>query len=176
MEHDLETTSSATLDFIKHIVKQTSTPSWYSTVPESFGETKTGTLKADEWHAFSTLYLPLALVLLWGSDSLHPSEEITNKFNLILDHTMSLVQAIWLACYRTTSESHIASMHTHLQKYLSNLRTLFPDASPRCNQHMALHLADYMRLFGPVHSWWTYPFERVIGVLQQFPTNNKFGK
>ena len=29
---------------------------------------------------------------------------------------------------------------------------------------MALHLPDYLLLYGPVHSWWTFPFERLIHV------------
>ena len=157
------------------MIENTSTPSWFSTVPVNFGETKTGTLKADEWRAFSTLYLPVALVLLWGAESTHPSETIASNLNSILDHTMSLVQAIWLACYRTTTEYRIKSMHSHLRDYLSKLKTFFPHATSKCNQHMALHLSEFMELFGPVHSWWTYPFERLIGRLQNVPTNNKFG-
>ena len=41
---------------------------------------------------------------------------------------------------------------------------------------MALHLRDYILLYGPVHSWWAYPFERMIGTLQRISTNYKEGK
>jgi hypothetical protein len=41
-------------------------PSWFSTVPSEFGDSKMGTLKADEWQAFATVYLPTALVLQLG--------------------------------------------------------------------------------------------------------------
>jgi hypothetical protein len=29
--------------------------------------------------------------------------------------------------------------------------------------------------FGPIHGWWMFPFERVIGLLQQFNTNSEMG-
>jgi hypothetical protein len=41
---------------------------------------------------------------------------------------------------------------------------------------MALHLAEYLRLYGPVHSWWTFPFERLIGMLQRIPNNFQNGQ
>jgi hypothetical protein len=40
---------------------------------------------------------------------------------------------------------------------------------------MALHLHEYLLLFGPVHAWWTFSFERMIGMLQQMQTNSKIG-
>jgi hypothetical protein len=29
--------------------------------------------------------------------------------------------------------------------------------------------------YGPVPSWWTFPFERIIGMLQRIPNNGKNG-
>ena len=67
-------------------------------------------------------------------------------------------------------------MHEYLRAYLSQLTDIHKSAKRVGNQHMSLHLSAYMKLFGPVYSWWTYPFERLIGRLQQVPTNNKFGE
>jgi len=36
-------------------------------------------------------------------------------------------------------------------------------------------LYEYLRRFGPVHGWWTFPFERLIGMLERIPTNFKIG-
>ena len=33
-----------------------------------------------------------------------------------------------------------------------------------------------MGYYGPVHAWWTFPFERLIGLLQRIPTNFQNGK
>ena len=62
-----------------------------------------------------------------------------------------------------------------MQAYLNNIKRLFPEYKLRPNHHMALHLHGYLRLFGPVHAWWTFPFERVIGMLQRTPHNSKIG-
>ncbi|KAF8801723.1 hypothetical protein BYT27DRAFT_7261832 [Phlegmacium glaucopus] len=41
---------------------------------------------------------------------------------------------------------------------------------------MVLHLAEYLRFYGPVHSWWTFPFECLIGMLQHIPNNFQDGQ
>ena len=38
---------------------------------------------------------------------------------------------------------------------------------------MHLHLADCVRDFGPLHSFWLYSFERCNGLLGKQPTNNR---
>ncbi|KAJ7610392.1 hypothetical protein FB45DRAFT_751377 [Roridomyces roridus] len=40
---------------------------------------------------------------------------------------------------------------------------------------MAFHIYDFLLLFGPVISWWTFPFERIIGFLERINTNNHIG-
>jgi hypothetical protein len=171
----VRTATKETLAFIRRVIRETTKPSWLNTVPEGFGESKTGTLKADEWRSFSTIYLPIALILLWGDGSTHFDAEVQRQFTTLLDNTMSLVQAITLACYRVTSDYCIEAISKHLKEYLTTIRVLFPSFDPSTNQHMSLHLTSFLRQFGPVHSWWTYPFERLIGTLQKLPTNNIFG-
>ena len=74
------------------------TPSWLRSVPRNFGDASTGTLKADEWRTMFTIYLPLALVNLWGDGMSHESLDDASRLRLVLDHTMALVSAITLAC------------------------------------------------------------------------------
>ncbi|KAJ7193740.1 hypothetical protein GGX14DRAFT_378717 [Mycena pura] len=45
----------------------------------------------------------------------------------------------------------------------------------RPNVHIAFHIYDFLVLFGPVISWWCFPFERVIGFLQKINTNDHIG-
>lgn len=170
------TSTDDILEYIHTVIKKTTWPSWMNTVPGGFGKAKTGTLKADEWRNLATVHLPIALTLLWGKGSKHKQSEDAPILLQHLNHTMSLVQAITLACYRTTTEYRIGQIRRHLLAYLDELHFLFPDVEPLTNQHMSLHLSGFLRLFGPVHSWWTFPFERLIGRLQHFPTNHKFGK
>ncbi|KAF8809397.1 hypothetical protein BYT27DRAFT_7254534 [Phlegmacium glaucopus] len=63
-----------------------------------------------------------------------------------------------------------------MQAYFTGLKTLFPEYGFHPNHHLALHLHQYLLLFGPVHAWWTFPFERMIGMLQRIPTNGKIGE
>ena len=51
---------------IRDVVCDTVTPSLISSGPYNFGDASAGTLKADEWHTMSTIYIPLALVSMWG--------------------------------------------------------------------------------------------------------------
>ena len=39
--------------------------------------------------------------------------------------------------------------------------------------HMHCHLASCLREFGPVYSFWLFPFERYNGILEDQPTNNR---
>ena len=41
------------------------------------------------------------------------------------------------------------------------------------NMHMHCHLGTYIKEFGPMHSYWLFPFERYNGILGQQPTNNR---
>ena len=93
-----------------------------------------------------------------------------------LNHTMSLVSAIYLACARMTTTERASAYHTCIASYVGNLQNLYPTISLRPNHHAAFHIYDYLVLFGPVHSWWTFPFERLIGVLQCLPHNHTSGE
>lgn len=83
---------------ITDVIRTTDTPSSIRSVPHNFGETKAGTLKADEWRTLTTLYLPIALVSLWGEGSTHRTSEIAVSRHAILDHTMALVSAVHIVC------------------------------------------------------------------------------
>ncbi|KAH9912870.1 uncharacterized protein B0H18DRAFT_960738 [Fomitopsis serialis] len=42
--------------------------------------------------------------------------------------------------------------------------------------HNAMHIPEFLMHFGPMPGWWMFPFERVIGLLQQVNTNGKIGQ
>ena len=41
------------------------------------------------------------------------------------------------------------------------------------NMHMHCHLTQCVKEFGPIHTFWLFPFERYNGVLEGQPTNNR---
>jgi hypothetical protein len=60
--------------------------------------------------------------------------------------------------------------------YLQLLLELYPNIQFQPNHHTALYIGSLLTQFGPVHSWWMFSFEKVIGILQKFNTNSKMGK
>jgi hypothetical protein len=148
-------------------------PSWLTSVLYEFGSGSHGKLKADQWRVLGTTFLPVSLVRLWSVVEVgNPRSE---KCRQILDVTMSLLSTVAIACSRVTSEEHAGLYLNNMHSYLVGLKQLFPEYSFHPNHHMALHLPDYLLLYGPVHSWWTFPFERLIGILQHISTNYKLG-
>lgn len=171
----MRVTSPELMQKIRDVIVQTTTPSWVNSVPFKFGEASAGSLKADEWRTLGTIYFPLAMVSLWGQGSVHKSAERAAKLRNVLDLTMSLVSAVIVACKRTVTKERQEAYGRHISNYTQRLSELYPDFEHRPNNHVAFHIYDFLALFGPVHSWWTFPFERLIGQLQRMPSNHKFG-
>src|ERR1700692_1572565 len=151
------------------------TPTWLGSVPKNFGDASAGTIKADEWRSLITIYLPIALVSLWGAGTSHSSDEHAVHLRIILDHTMELVCAVYLACARTMTTRRAEAYRSHIATYVGKLQKIHPTFSLRPNHHASFHIYDYLLLFGPAHSWWCFPFERLIGILQRLPVNHKIG-
>ncbi|KAG6849161.1 hypothetical protein C0991_011950, partial [Blastosporella zonata] len=89
-----------TIQHIQSVIKLTVTPSWVNSVPSNYGQASAGSIKADEWRTLATIYLPIALVILWGDESGSPPPP-DNYFLRVLDHTMALFQAVTVACQNT---------------------------------------------------------------------------
>ena len=160
---------------IKQVINETAVPSWLNSVPHNYGDVGAGTIKADEWRNLSTIFFPLALISMWGEGTSHPSPEIATRFHRILDHTMTVISAISLACMRTMTLRRSAAYLEYMTQYICDFLILYPDIKPRPNMHMAMHVPHFLHLFGPVRSWWCFPFERLIGQIQRLLSNHKFG-
>lgn len=159
---------------VRSVIRDTVTPSWLGSVPTNFGDLAAGTMKADEWRILAMVYLPIALISLWGATQASPRNDGPD-LKAVLDHTMDLVSAVYLACARTTSNNRATAYRAYIASYVGKLKTIYPASSARPNHHVSFHIYDYLILFGPVHSWWSFPFERLIGMLQHLPKNHKSG-
>jgi hypothetical protein len=150
------------------------TPSWLSSVPANLGDASHGKLKSDQWRTLGMVYLPVSLIRMWDSlgDQDNSRSQQCKKLLLV---TLSLIAAVIIASSRTASEQQADLYLYHIQNYLNGMRELFPQYKFRPNQHMALHLAEYLKFYGPIRSWWTFPFERLIGLLQRIPNNFQIG-
>ncbi|KAJ6601490.1 hypothetical protein B0H10DRAFT_1674028, partial [Mycena sp. CBHHK59/15] len=147
---------------IANVVK----PSWMTSLPSQVGGSYSGgKLKSDQWRVLGTTYMPITLIRLWSQ-----SEESSDRREF-LELTMDLVSAVLLATSRTTSRNNAQAFEDHMVAYRVRLSALFPDYKCHPNHHMALHIPEFLRWFGPVHGWWTFPFERLNGKLLRISTN-----
>jgi hypothetical protein len=167
-----------TIQYIQSVIKNTVTPSWINSVPRNYGEASAGSIKAGEWRILSTVYLPIALVTLWGEVDGSPPTS-TNYHLRVLDHTMALFQAVNLVCRSTMNKERASKYLSFMKLWVGGLRDLlYPHTErhkARPNIHASLHVPDFLNLYGPVMSWWCFPFERLIGVLQKVKTNDIVG-
>lgn len=145
-------------------------PSWITPGPNELGSAHEGTLSADEWRTVCSVNLVISMVRLWG----HPGA--SNKEKALLDNFMALMTAVNWATKRSASEKQVMILEEQLQIYLKGVIALFSERSLYPCHHMSLHLPECIRNFGPVHGWWTYPFERYNGIMQRQKTNRKLGK
>lgn len=163
------------MQYVRTVIAKTTTPSHISSVPGQYGDRSAGTMKADEWRTSFTIHVPIALVILWGEGSEHSSEMVASRARNLLEHTMMLVAATILASKRTMTVDRINACDAFLKTYVQDLKKLFPQAEYRPNHHVCLHVPQFLKLFGPIHSWWAFPFERLNGQLQRMPKNHISG-
>ncbi|KAI0364056.1 hypothetical protein BV20DRAFT_957023 [Pilatotrama ljubarskyi] len=153
------------IDTIRADIRNTVLPSWMERPPANFGSAAHGKLKADQWRTVCTVSLTITLIRLWGTP------QATKKDRLLLDNFVHLVTAVDLATRRSMNEERAKAFDHHMLKYLQGLRDIFAhELVP--NHHLSLHLMACLMMFGPVHGWWAYPFERYNGLLQSLNINN----
>lgn len=156
------------LEFIKRDMDRMVLPSWVDPAPRNWGTSERGKLSADQWRVLYTIHLPVSLIALWSRG--------TQRYVDMLHNFMYLVTAIRIAGSRVINDEYIGMYETCITTYLEGLKALYPDASIKPNHHLALHLGDFMRKFGPVHAYRTFAFERLNYLMQQMPTNKKHGE
>lgn len=92
-----------------------------------------------------------------------------------ISNFLDLVTAVEIGSMLITSEEHIKIHEDAIISYLQSLKDLYKEACIIPNHHLALHIADFLRLFGPVHAWRMFTLERYNYMLQSLNTNQKFG-
>lgn len=92
---------------------------------------------------------------------------------------MALFQAVTIAMRYTITAELATSYRQCMKEWVRDLETLHPDVysqkRTRTNIHIAQHLYDFLLLYGPVTSWWEFPFESLIGILEKMTTNEHVG-
>ncbi|KAI0689979.1 hypothetical protein C8T65DRAFT_518639, partial [Cerioporus squamosus] len=155
---------------LKHIhanLRNIELPSWVNAVPANVGTKARGKLSADQWHVFCVICLPIILIRLWHKKGDHQQE--------ILDNYMDLVTEVVIGSLLQMSEEAIKLYETVSVRYLRGLQKLYPGTQITPNQHNSVHIAFFLRLYGPLHSIRTFFSERMNYLLQRVNTNMKFG-
>lgn len=153
---------------------RTTLPSWMKVAPRYMGSSSHGKLSADQWRVACTVNYPISLVRLWGAGQ--PISEDHPRYLEMLDNFIHLVLATAISSRRCTTKVLQDRVLFHTEQYLSGLRRLYPAQKIFPNNHLSLHIPRFLRLFGPPHAWWAFPYERFIGILQRLLTNSRFGK
>ncbi|KAG2071715.1 hypothetical protein BDR04DRAFT_942780, partial [Suillus decipiens] len=65
--------------------------------------------------------------------------------------------------------------HSYIARHVTNLTKVHPTFALHLNHHAAFHIYNYLLLFGPAHSWWCFPYNCLIGILQDLLVNHKSG-
>ncbi|KAF5342101.1 hypothetical protein D9611_001705 [Ephemerocybe angulata] len=155
---------------IRRDMQSINRPSWQPSGPRSPGEARFGKFTAAQWRTFCLINLPITLTRLWGNA--HP-DSFQRK---CLDNFLHLVAAVKIASMNRMNEDRVQDYERHIQLYLSSLLELYPRSNITPYQHLALHFPRHLRMFGPVHAWRCFAFERYNYVIQSLPTNHKFGQ
>ncbi|TFK60920.1 hypothetical protein BDN72DRAFT_778818 [Pluteus cervinus] len=157
---------------VRSDIAKTTLPSWMERPPHNFGEPSHGKLKADQWRTVCTVNLLITLTRLWGSPPPQDQAEHATEYDLLMNF-LDLVIAVDHGTRRSISTQRIEIYWTHIVRYLRGLILLFPNHQFVPNHHLSLHLVECLERFGPVHAWWSFPFERYNGVMGRLKKNFK---
>lgn len=119
-----------------------------------------------------TVFLPIALISVWGEGTNHGSDSASKHALDVLDITMHLVTAVTISCLESLTQALAETYLKSISLWTEHVYQAFPDTPERTNVHISFHVFDFMLLFGPVRSWWCFPFERLIGHLGRLPHNH----
>jgi hypothetical protein len=160
---------------IRRHISTATRPSWQAHLPKNFGDVSHGKLKADQWRTCIEFDLPISLAQIWSQQD--SANDGSNGLRLeFLDNTMHLAAAVFWGASRRTSSIHAEKYMEHMKSYIKGILRLFPHHNLRPHHHNALHLGEFLLRFGPVHGWWTFPFEQLVGKLQRVNSNSKPGE
>ena len=158
---------------IRKDIAATIRPGWQTGPPANFGASAHGKPKADQWRSCMEWDIPVSLIQMWATD---PGASNDDRRQKLVESTIFLATALRWATSHRTSQRHVDEYMRNMRAYLQSLRDLFPEMKLRPNHHNALYLGELLLRFGPVHGWWMFPFERLIGLLQKINTNKKIGR
>ncbi|KAI0713192.1 hypothetical protein C8T65DRAFT_574021, partial [Cerioporus squamosus] len=167
VQHAYEAIGRDTLNAYLEDRARMEVPSWVNPPPVSFGTKRHGKLSADQWRTLCIVYLPVTLIRTWGFQE--------ERRVAMMKNFLDLVETVEIIGLLEIDEERIARAEVLMKKYLDIAKELYKGCKVQPNHHLALHIGVFLRLFGPVHSWRAFVFERFNFFLQSLNTNLTFG-
>ncbi|EGG08927.1 uncharacterized protein MELLADRAFT_104662 [Melampsora larici-populina 98AG31] len=155
---------------LQDIAKNIRLPSWVGRVPSTVGTRKGGKLKADEWVIlFQVMIIPAIISVLNKEDGAANFTDHDFVRNVL--HLISVVNIVRRV---EVTENDVRSLRYHLRSYRNGYSKLYRSLPVLPNHHMALHLPECIRRFGPAPFWTAWSFERLNDA--RGPTTYRWGR
>ena len=138
---------------MQEIIGSTRVPPFLGRIPHKI-ESKVSSLTADQWKNWVLVYSVPILHTILTLDDLRCWSHFVEACSLLLKPIVTIDDVI------KGDEKLTAFCNTYEKLYGKNKCTP--------NMHLHLHLKDCMLDYGPVHSFWCFPFERYNGVFESF--------
>ncbi|MBW0491368.1 hypothetical protein O181_031083 [Austropuccinia psidii MF-1] len=142
-------------------------------LPKDLGSPKHGKVKAMQWHTLWVYAIPLVILEMFVKDVMNIKED-SNRF-AVLQNLSLLVQCTIFLTSMPLRLGTGRKFTKSYQKYQQSLKELFRNFKVQHNHHYALHVKEQTQFFGPLSGVAEYWGERLIGILQNFNTNEWFG-
>ena len=117
----------------------------------AIGESGFSNLTADQWKTFIMVY---STTILW--------DMLDDNDRKILGH---FVRACNLLVTRFITEDDLKEAQERLKDMACIIENEYGPEFITSNIHLALHIPDCCRDYGPVYSFWLFPFERLNGYI-----------
>ena len=83
------------------------------------------------------------------------------------------VQICWLLCRITINASDVKEADDMIMEFCWSFVNLYGKSLLTPNMHLRGHLASVIQDYGPVYSFWLFPYERLNGILGSYHTNSQ---
>ena len=81
------------------------------------------------------------------------------------------VRACYILCQHTVSKDQVEKAHKLLIEFNKGVETAYGWQACTMNMHLHCHLQQSILDFGPIYSFWCFPYERLNGVLGSYSTS-----
>ncbi|KAE8223554.1 hypothetical protein CF319_g3418 [Tilletia indica] len=99
----------------------------------------------------------------------------TIEVDALLRCSLHLACASRLAHAYTLTHDQVQALQTHICEYVRLIGSNIHSAWPTYNYHIVTHIADHIQLHGPPRAFWSYPQERMYGLMKRIKTNQRRG-